>query len=45
MAEAQTAGPLIDLTKDKLYELAQEKGVEGRSDMTREELISALRPT
>jgi hemerythrin superfamily protein len=43
MPQAEQAGPLIDLTKDKLYELAQEKGVAGRSDMTKEELILALR--
>jgi hemerythrin superfamily protein len=43
MAEARIAGPLIDLTKDKLYELAQEKGIERRSDMTKQQLISALR--
>jgi hemerythrin superfamily protein len=40
--EADAYGPLIDLTKDKLYELAQEKDIPGRSEMTREELISAL---
>ncbi|HET6812073.1 MAG TPA: hemerythrin domain-containing protein [Acidimicrobiales bacterium] len=43
MAEAQQAGPLIDLTKDELYKLAQEKGIEHRSDMNKKELISALR--
>ncbi|HZT67876.1 MAG TPA: hemerythrin domain-containing protein [Acidimicrobiales bacterium] len=42
MGEAETAGPLIDLTKEKLYELAQEKNIPGRSDMTKQELISAL---
>ena len=30
-------------TKDELYERAQEIGVEGRSDMTKDELIDALR--
>ena len=30
-------------TKDALYERAQELDVDGRSDMTKEELISALR--
>jgi NTP pyrophosphatase (non-canonical NTP hydrolase) len=30
-------------TKDELYERAQEIGIEGRSDMTKEELIDALR--
>jgi hemerythrin superfamily protein len=43
MAEAETGGPLIDLTKEELYELAKERGIEGRSDMTKEQLIGALR--
>jgi len=43
LPDAQESGPLIDLTRDKLYELAQEKGIEGRADMTKDELISALR--
>jgi hemerythrin superfamily protein len=42
LASAKTAGPLIDLTKAQLYELAQEKDIPGRSEMTKEELISAL---
>lgn len=41
--QAEQNGPLIDLTKDKLYELAQDKDIPGRSEMTREQLISALR--
>jgi hemerythrin superfamily protein len=45
LAEAESGGPLIDLTKEKLYELAQEKGIEGRADMSKEELVSALRET
>lgn len=32
-----------DWTKDDLYERAQELDVDGRSDMTKSELISALR--
>lgn len=30
-------------TRDELYERAQELDIEGRSDMTKEELIEALR--
>jgi hemerythrin superfamily protein len=33
---------LIDLTKDELYAKAQELGVEGRSDMTKDELVDAI---
>lgn len=32
-----------DRTKDELYERAQELGIEGRSDMSKDELIHALR--
>ena len=32
-----------DWTKDDLYERAQEIGIEGRSDMDKQELIDALR--
>jgi hypothetical protein len=32
-----------DWTKDDLYERAQEIGIDGRSDMTKDELIDALR--
>lgn len=32
-----------DRTKDELYERAQELGIEGRSDMSKDELIDALR--
>ena len=35
--------PYEDWTKDELYDKAQEIGVEGRSDMTKDELIKALR--
>lgn len=30
-------------TRDELYERAQDIGIEGRSDMTKDELIDALR--
>lgn len=33
---------LDDLTKDELYERAQEADIEGRSEMTKDELIEAL---
>ncbi|PQA88063.1 DUF7218 family protein [Hyphococcus luteus] len=35
--------PYEDWTKDELYERAEEIGVEGRSKMDKDELISALR--
>jgi hypothetical protein len=35
--------PYEEWTKDELYERAQEIGIEGRSDMTKDELIHALR--
>ena len=37
------AEPYEEWTKDALYEKAQEIGIEGRSDMDKGELISALR--
>lgn len=43
---ASTGGkrpPYEEWTKDELYERAQELDVEGRSDMTKDELIEALR--
>lgn len=43
LEEAKSAGPLLELTKDQLYEMAKDKGLEGRSEMNREQLISALR--
>lgn len=43
MSEARTAGPLIDLTKDKLYQLAKEKDIPGRSEMSKEQLKDALK--
>lgn len=35
--------PYEEWTKDDLYERAQEIGIDGRSDMTKDELIEALR--
>lgn len=35
--------PYEDWTKDDLYDRAQEIGIDGRSDMTKDELIAALR--
>ncbi|RVV98167.1 Rho termination factor [Mesobaculum littorinae] len=37
------ASPYEDWTKDELYSRAQEIGIDGRSDMTKDELIAALR--
>ena len=34
---------LEDRTRDELYEEAQEIGIEGRSDMSKDELIEAIR--
>jgi hemerythrin superfamily protein len=42
LENAKALGPLIDLTKDQLYELAQVKDIPGRSEMTKEELLTAL---
>ena len=39
----QDSRKLEDRTKDELYEEAQEIGIEGRSDMTKDELIEAIR--
>lgn len=35
--------PYEEWTRDDLYERAREIGIEGRSDMTKDELIDALR--
>ena len=46
MSPSQKGGkapPYEDWTKDDLYERAQELDIDGRSDMTKDELISALR--
>jgi hypothetical protein len=37
------SSPYEEWTKEELYERAQEIGIEGRSDMTKDELIDALR--
>lgn len=37
------APPYEEWTKDDLYARAQEIGIDGRSDMTKDELIDALR--
>lgn len=37
------ASPYEDWTKDVLYDRAQQIGIDGRSDMTKDELIEALR--
>ena len=37
------APPYEEWTKDDLYDRAQEIGIDGRSDMTKDELIAALR--
>ncbi|MEL6549347.1 MAG: Rho termination factor N-terminal domain-containing protein [Pseudomonadota bacterium] len=39
------ASPYEDWTRDALYARAQELDIEGRSDMTKAELIDALRDT
>lgn len=43
MKEAKSAGPLFALSKEQLYEVAQARKVGGRSGMTKDDLISALR--
>lgn len=37
------SSPYEEWTKDDLYDRAREIGIEGRSDMTKDELIEALR--
>lgn len=39
---ASANGSLRELTKSELYELAQERDIEGRSSMTKDELVAAL---
>jgi DNA end-binding protein Ku len=36
-------GDLAELSKNELYELAKERDIPGRSQMSREELVEALR--
>lgn len=43
--EGGRASPYEDWSKEELYDRAQELGVDGRSDMTKNELIAALRDT
>ena len=38
-----TSDQYEDWSKDELYDKAQEVGIEGRSDMSKDELIDALR--
>ncbi len=40
--DSGAAGALDDMTKEELYEKAQAAGIEGRSSMSKEELIKAL---
>lgn len=42
-AKGGHAAPYEEWTRDALYERAQELDIDGRSDMTKDELISALR--
>ncbi|MFQ5948254.1 MAG: Rho termination factor N-terminal domain-containing protein [Acidimicrobiia bacterium] len=42
-AEAKATDSFEEWTKDRLYERAQQVGLEGRSQMTKGELIEALR--
>lgn len=42
MSKMDGQGALVDLTKSELYEMAKEKGIDGRSDMNKSQLIDAL---
>jgi len=42
LEQLQAHGAPEDLGKDELYDLAQAKGVEGRSDMNKDDVINAL---
>jgi hypothetical protein len=39
---ATTSGDFASMKKDELYELAKERKLKGRSNMTKDELIRAL---
>lgn len=39
-----SAGELMSLSRDELYEFAQKIGLEGRSDMNKDELVKVLAP-
>jgi hypothetical protein len=41
-ALTEAGGDLSDRTKDELMEMARDEGVEGRSGMTKDELVDAL---
>ncbi|HEX6022227.1 MAG TPA: Rho termination factor N-terminal domain-containing protein, partial [Solirubrobacter sp.] len=43
MAKLKGEGALEDLSKDELYEKATDADVEGRSKMTKDQLVEALR--
>ena len=42
-ARGGKSGSYDDMTKDELYERAKKVGIEGRSDMSKDELVKALR--
>ncbi len=42
-ARGGSSSPYEEWTKDELYDRAKEIGIEGRSDMTKSQLIEALR--
>jgi iron-sulfur cluster repair protein YtfE (RIC family) len=41
-APATSTGEVLDLTKEELYEMAKEQGIEGRSKMNKNELARAV---
>ena len=42
--DSRSAGRLEDMTKEQLYERAQAADIPGRSEMSKEQLVDALRP-